>query len=1084
MFNQSKFFRKVKSLRQSSIVHLVFLIVLFNISALQVDTQTNLSVSQQSSTSSRSSSGMIKIGLTDIPEKESLSLEYFVKERAYLKLLEKDILPYLRRKNVKPLTCFISYAWGDRYHEYWVKRFCEMLNKAGIQVLLDKWVIRKGNILNEYVKKIEEVDWVIVVGTKLYLEKYNKRATSSKEKEHVVKLEGQLIEHLVRYSTERGNKVIPILLEGTLEESLPFMLRHKISSEFTNNDYFEELLKLVHDLYNIDNRDKHFERIIEKFRKYAIAAGEHITEAERKAYEEKKKEGILVLDKEIKEEINLYKEEAFKLAEKLAESSDIVTAINLPTGNIYSRLHSYIPQAKLNSYVPRVKEQQELRQKLKKAGICVVYGHGGVGKSTLVAEYGHIRKGERVVRWIQAETLEKLLKSYQDLAQELGIDYQALANLIKESVKYLEELTRKIYEVLEDCQQPALLVLDNAKESTLITTCLLHIPSLVEVIITTRDKKSFKDYSQVELSSFTLEEGKSYIQQRLQNLKPSDQDIEVLIKEVGLIPQKLALATGYIIEISFMNIEKYIAKLRIHKQQGKKRDRVFVLPEVSLGLERLDRLSQLVMRYGAYLDPDFIPISLLTSLLDTGEEEELAAILSPLEKLSLITIINGPSRQGVQIHREIQAACKEYQDWVDRVAKVTKQSLVEALIQVLVQHMPDVTRVPDSTWNQARLYASNASCVLATAIEEGIAQPLLATLLIRMGNYSKEVACNYEKALIYHERALVIRQALYTSSHPDIASSLNNLGELYKAFGKYEEVLKYHKQAFEMWQTLYKGNHPDIAMSLNNLGNVYEALGKYQETVKCHQQSLAMRRILYTGNHSDIAGSLNNLGIAYQNLGKYQEALKYYQQAFEMWQALYTGNHPYIAIPLNNLGNVYFNLGQYEEALKYYEQAFEIRQALYTGNHPDIASSICTLGAVYQALGQPQEALKYYERALEIWQTLYPGNHPYIAGSICALGTVYKALGQPQEALKYCQKALDMQQALFVGNHPDIANTLNSIGTVYKDLGKNQEAMKYYQDALKMFWGLYPNKTEHPDIKRVKENIEKFEEEQQKAKKS
>ncbi len=319
MFNQSKFFRKVQSLRQASIVHLVFLIVLFNISALQVDTQTNLSVSQQSSNSSRSSSGMVKIGLTDIPEKEKLNLEYFIKEKAYLRLLERDILPYLRRKNSKSPTCFISYALGDRYHEYWVKRFCEMLHKAGIQVLLDRWVIKKGNILNEYVRKIGEVDWVIVIGTKLYLEKYNKRAVNSKEKEHVSRLEGQLIEYLVRYSTEKSNKVVPILLEGSSEESLPFMLRHKISSEFINNDYFEELLKLIHDLYNIDNRDKYFEGVIEKFKKYAIATSAHITEAERKAYEEKRTNKILALDKEIEEEIDLYKDEAFKLVEEKEE---------------------------------------------------------------------------------------------------------------------------------------------------------------------------------------------------------------------------------------------------------------------------------------------------------------------------------------------------------------------------------------------------------------------------------------------------------------------------------------------------------------------------------------------------------------------------------------------------------------------------------------------------------------------------------------------------------------------------------------------------------------------------------------------
>jgi len=429
MLKQSKSSRKAKLFSQTSIVRLVFFIVLLNVSALQADNPSTEAFFQQLS-NSVSSSGMVKIGLSAIPEKENFSLEYFIKEKAYLKLLERDILPYLRQKNSKPPT------WGDPYHEYWVKRFCEMLHKAGIQVLLDRWIIKKGNILNEYVKKIEEVDWVIVVGTKLYLEKYNKRAANSKEKEHVARLEGQLIEYLVRYSTEKGNKVVPILLEGTVEESLPFMLRHKISSEFITNDYFEELLKLVHDLYNIDNRDKYFEGIIEKFRRYTIAASEHITEVERKAYEEKRKEGILTLGKEIKEEIDLYKEEAFKLAEELAERGDYIEKeLNLPTSGAFSILHSYIPQAKLNGYVSRMKEQQELRQKLKKEGVCVLYGHGGVGKSTLASQYGHNQKEQQAVWWMTAETGGKLITSYENIAQELGIDYHQLAQAFKQQPK-------------------------------------------------------------------------------------------------------------------------------------------------------------------------------------------------------------------------------------------------------------------------------------------------------------------------------------------------------------------------------------------------------------------------------------------------------------------------------------------------------------------------------------------------------------------------------------------------------------------------------------------------------------------------
>ena len=1100
MLNQSKFSRKAKLFKQASITHLIFFIILFAISAFKADTQSSESPSQRSS-NTLSPSNMVKIGLMDIPEKENFSLEYFVKEKAYLKLVERDIRPYLRRKNFKPLICFISYAWGERYHEFWVKRFCEMLDKVGIQVLLDRWVIKKGNVLNEFIRKIEEVDWVIVVGTKLYLEKYNKRAVGPKEKEYVSRLEGQLIEYLVRYSTERGNRVVPILLEGTPEESLPFMLRHKISSEFTNNDYFEELLGVIRDLYNIDHRDKVFEGFIEKFRRYAIAAAANITEEERKAYEKKRTEEILGLDQEISKEIDVYKKEAFKLKEELEGEVDYIeTALNLPSGSILPRLHSYMPYPRLKEYIARERAQQELRQKLNKEGICVISGYGGVGKSTLVAEYGHARKEERAVRWIPAETLDKLLQAYEDIVEELVNNdkyensaqlelaqlklKQELARLKEEHASYPKMLARMVYNTLVEHKQPSLLILDNAVDPTIIAACLLDRPKTIQVIITTRDKKSFKNYNQVELSSFAFEEGKAYIRQRLQELKPSEQDIEALIKEVGLIPQKLALATGYIAEINFMNIDRYINKLRILKQQGKKRQGKLVLPEANLGLEILDVPSQLVMRYGAYLDPDFIPLSLLSGLLKVSDEEKLNDILALLEKFSLITIINNsPTKQGIQIHREIQAACREYQDWKE-ARKLSEQNLRLSLLKVLNDYMPNVTEIPDSTWDQARLYASNVAYTLISATQKIVTNPLFAKLMSRMGNYNRFVACNFKEALTYHQEALKGYQDLYKDKHENIATSLDNIGAVYRRLGQYDQAVEYFNQSLKMRQMLYEGNHEEIATSLQHLGGVYRILGQYREALKCFKQALSMRKALYPATmHPTIAILLQNIGMVYRVSGKHKKALKYLNQALEMYnQTLGEKNHPDIAATIDNIGLVYIALEEYEKAVTYCKKALEIRRILFKYNYPAVACSLSSLARAYKGLQEYHEALNYYHQALEMRQALYTGNHRYIASSFYKLGDVYKALGKHQEALKYYHQALEMRQALYIGNHPAIVISLNSLGDMYKDLGEPQEALKYYHQSLKMFQALYLNKPDHPDIQKVKENIAQVEEKIHKAK--
>ena len=74
----------------------------------------------------------------------------------------------------------------------------------------------------------------------------------------------------------------------------------------------------------------------------------------------------------------------------------------------------------------------------------------------------------------------------------------------------------------------------------------------------------------------------------------------------------------------------------------------------------------------------------------------------------------------------------------------------------------------------------------------------------------------------------------YPQGHPDLALSLNNLGDLLRAQGAYGEARAYHERALAMYQALYPTEpypqgHPDLATSLNNLGWLLQAQGDYSK---------------------------------------------------------------------------------------------------------------------------------------------------------------------------------------------------------------------------------------------------------------
>ena len=62
-----------------------------------------------------------------------------------------------------------------------------------------------------------------------------------------------------------------------------------------------------------------------------------------------------------------------------------------------------------------------------------------------------------------------------------------------------------------------------------------------------------------------------------------------------------------------------------------------------------------------------------------------------------------------------------------------------------------------------------------------------------------------------------------------------------------------HEQALAIRRKSLPPDHPDIATSLNNLGAVQYALREYAAAKQCYQEALAIRRKSLPPDHPDIA---------------------------------------------------------------------------------------------------------------------------------------------------------------------------------------------------------------------------------------
>ena len=154
----------------------------------------------------------------------------------------------------------------------------------------------------------------------------------------------------------------------------------------------------------------------------------------------------------------------------------------------------------------------------------------------------------------------------------------------------------------------------------------------------------------------------------------------------------------------------------------------------------------------------------------------------------------------------------------------------------------------------------------------------------------------YTLAEPWREQCVSVVENRLGDSHPDVASSLNNLAALYYSQGKYSKVEALYQKAFEMRKGLFEGDYLNMASSFNNLAGMYYSQGRYSEAEPLYQQALEITKGLFEGEHPNVACSLNNLAGVYSRQGRYSEAESLYQQALEMTKRLFEGDHPYVAL--------------------------------------------------------------------------------------------------------------------------------------------------------------------------------------------
>jgi CHAT domain-containing protein len=176
-----------------------------------------------------------------------------------------------------------------------------------------------------------------------------------------------------------------------------------------------------------------------------------------------------------------------------------------------------------------------------------------------------------------------------------------------------------------------------------------------------------------------------------------------------------------------------------------------------------------------------------------------------------------------------------------------------------------------------------------------------------------------------------------------------------KSLEKYNEVLPIYQAV---------GDRSGEATTLNNIGSVYRSLGDTQKALEKLNEALTIFQAI--GDRRVESATLNNIGTVYRSIGDMMKAVERFNEALVLSRAI--GDRRWEATTLNNIGLVYDSLGEIKKALERYNEALLIRRAV--GDLNGEATTLLGIARVEQKRGNLIQGRQTVEQAIGIIESL------------------------------------------------------------------------------------------------------------------
>jgi tetratricopeptide (TPR) repeat protein len=671
-----------------------------------------------------------------------------------------------------------------------------------------------------------------------------------------------------------------------------------------------------------------------------------------------------------------------------------------------------------------------------------IHGLGGVGKTRLAIEYSwrHASDYENALLFVSVRSPTDFRVNLAALcnAEILNLPEQHQA---EESVR-LTAVFRWLGE-----HSGWLVIFDNADTPEAAVEVEKSLPKFQggHVIITSRIADWSAAVQTTELDVLGDQDAAAFLLERTEPRRKKTaadtEDAAGLAHELGGLALALEQAGAYIAKnrFSFSEYRRRWESTR-EKVLAWYDERLMKYPS-SVATTWQTTFDQLTLAERALLNilarfaPESIPVSLLEGVPMGGVDARDA--LSGLVSWSLARW--NADGDAFTIHRLVQEITRQ------RLSDNEKESALERALEILDAKLPS-PEWDQTGWQLWERLAPHCRTLLGRVRDHRL-ESKATRMMNDLGVWLTNRAEHGEAEPLF-QRGLAIREKVLDPEHLDVASSLNNLAELYHRQGRYVEAEPLFERARAIREKAPGSNRPELARSLQGLAVVFRRQGRYRKAEPLLQRAQKIVEEALGADHPDVAWKLEYLAELYRDQDQYVTAESLFHQAGAIFKKTMGPEHPVLARNLQSLATLYRRQGRHVEAKPLFEQAQRILENKVGSEHPDVAWSLYGLAESYRALGQYEKAKPLFERARAIREKALGPNHPELARSLQGLAELYRNQGYYEEAKPLFERARAIFKKALGPEHPDGAQSLQGLAMLYRDQGEYGEGESLFRLAL------------------------------------